>query len=110
MTKIIIFITTAIIVCLMILFLLIVINRKKFNEPQTNNEDDWKNFIFGNMKFFEKKFFWIKLVIWVIAYLMDRYNPHSYYLLLGLIVYILLEIETQILTFQFAKKKIALGK
>ena len=82
----------------------------KFNESQANNGDDWQSFILVNLKYFEKKFFWLKLTIWVITYFMDRYNPHSYYMLVGLIIYILLEIETQILAFQCAKRKIALGK
>lgn len=109
MDGIIIFIATAMALCLVILFFVIIINSKKCSTSE-EKQDDWKNYISNNYKFFEKNFLWIKAVILVLTYLMDQYNPHSYYLLVGVIVFILLEIETQILAFGLAKKKIVLGK
>lgn len=109
MDGIIIFIAAAMALCLVILFFVIIINSKKCSASE-EKQDDWKNYISNNYKFFEKNIFWIKAVILVLTYLMDQYNSHSYYLLVGLIVFILLEIETQILAFGFAKKKIVLGK
>lgn len=109
MDGIIFFIAAAIALCLVILFFVIIINSKKCS-ASGEKQDDWKSYIIINLKFLENNFFWIKAVIIVLTYLMDQYNSHSYYLLVGLIVFILLEIQTHILAFGLAKKNIVLGK